>query len=488
MTEIKNTKDVTKLIRKYYNDVHTLLMITLTNKYRLQKNDALHKSKLIETFAVNEMRRTFLQNTEYDVSEFLSKKNELYARLIKNKEYPDFIYWSLTALRIPFYQSMGDTIGFNNGRWEFNYGNIRAGPEYANEMLYEFISLGGINNLSIENWKASDDTILYMTTMEILSNEFKNTQIPGEKLLFEDIQTFGEKLRDAYLESRPLLKGRFPGQTTLDSLSIQENYKWDQLPYNSSAIANGSVMRAGCIGIFYPGEFNRLELISRAIESSRITHNSAVANLGCVTVALFTAYALEKIPINLWPRKLYELLTSDIIDNYMRKHHQNEFDRYNRDKIIFIGQWENYLNRRFNGTQRIEQKSMKNIVDRYKYLSENFSKGCGIPGACADDVLIFAYDAVLQSDGVLEKAVIYSALHPGDSDTVASIALSWYGAYYHSIQNEIYAEHYFENLEFKKRLNKLFDDNIYKMLKIYYYDIYLDFVYRYVDQFVNPNI
>ena len=178
-------------------------------------------------------------------------------------------------------------------------------------------------------------------------------------------------------------------------------------------------------------------------------------------------------------------MNSDIIDEYMKKHHPNEYDLYNRDKIIYIRRWEDYNNKRFNGTvPKPEQRYMKNIVQRYKYLADNFSKGCDIPGGCADDALILAYDALLQSDGVLEKVVIYSALHPGDSNTVASIALSWYGAYYHNTDNEIYAAHYFDNLEFKNQFRKLFKDNVHKMLKIYYYDIFLDVASKYFKQFV----
>lgn len=490
-------KKINKMIEKYHIQAQNKLIDILVGKHKLEKQNAIHTAKIIAMHAFAEMQRSFVYQDGDSANDFLSSKNDLFAAMIRNKENVPFVHWSWTALRIPFYQSVGDTIGYFNGRWEFNYGNIRAGPEYSNEMLYEFIALGGINNLSIENWKASDDTILYIATMEILGNEIDNVNESTKKLvnlntnsndantLPDNIIFFGEKLRNAYLASRSLIENRDPGQTTMDSLAIQENKKWDQLSYNSRAIGNGSAMRSGCIGIFYPGKFNRLELISRAIESSRITHNSTVANLGSVTAALFTAYALEKKPVNIWPRKLFKFLQSSIIDDYMKKYHSDEFPQYDREKTIFIGQWDNYLNRRFNGTQKIEQKFMKNIVERYKYLSENFSKGCDIPGACADDALIFAYDALLQSEGVLEKVVIYSALHPGDSDTVASIALSWYGAYYHTIDNEICAEHYFENLEFKKRLIKIFNDNIYKMLKIYYYDIYLDFASRQIKQFVD---
>lgn len=496
MSKINEPNKINKIIKKYHIMAQNKLLNILMDKYKLEKQNAIYTAKLIATHAFAEMQKSYLYQDGDTANDFLASQSSLFKAMISNRENVAFVHWAWTALRIPFYQSVGDTIGYFNGRWEFNYGNIRAGPEYTNEMLYEFIALGGINNLNITNWKASDDTILYAVTMETIAFEIDNVKKTTKYVnsdmnsniindLPDNIQFFGEKLRDAYIASMPLIENRDPGQTTLESLTIQENIKWNQLPYNSRAIANGSTMRSGCIGIFYPGKFNRLELICRAIESSRITHNSTVANLGSVTSAIFTAYALEKRPVNIWPRKLFKLLQSDIIDNYIKKYHSNEFPQYDREKTIFIGQWDNYLNRRFNGSQKIEQKFMKNIVERYKYLSENFSKGCDIPGACADDVLIFAYDALLQSDGVLEKVIIYSALHPGDSDTVASIALSWYGAYYHTIDNEIRAEHYFENLEFKKRLLKIFDDNVYKMLKIYYYDIYLDFANRQIKQFVD---
>ena len=418
------------------------------------------------------MLESFIYKDSHNTSELIPKKSKLYASIIN--DYPDFVYWSWTVFRIPFYQSLGDTIGYYNGHWEFNYGDINAGPEIINDMIYEFISLGGINNLSITNWMASDDTILYMTTMEIL------TQDP------DDIQDFGKKLRDAYVDVKPLIENRDPGQITIDSLSEQEKIKWDHLPYDKNAIGNGSTMRSGCIGFFFPGKINRINLIALAIESSRITHNSTIANLGSVTAALFTAYALEKISINLWPHKLIKLLESDKIDNYMKENRPNEYSKYKYDKILFVGKWKDYLKRRFSGINpRLDIRFMKNPVQRYKYLIENFSKGCDKPGSCADDVLILAYDALLQSDGVLEKIIIFSTLHPGDSDTVGSIALSWFGAYYHSIQNEILTERFFKELEFQKKLNDFFQKNIERLVYVYYHDIYISIASNYYKKYEN---
>ena len=47
--------------------------------------------------------------------------------------------------------------------WEFNYGIDYPGPEITITILWEFISMGGINHLNL-TWDASDDTILQIAT------------------------------------------------------------------------------------------------------------------------------------------------------------------------------------------------------------------------------------------------------------------------------------------------------------------------------------
>ena len=377
-------------------------------------------------------------------------------------KYQDFDDWLLITMCIPLYHSLGDTIGYHNGHWEFNYGEQNAGPEYANELIYEFISLGGINDLSITNWMASDDTIMYMATYHVLSEKVSS------------IQEFGKKLQQAYLEIFPIIENRHIGNITERSLVIQKNIEWDKLPYNNLDIGAGSCMRSGCIGIFFLGWHNRKKLIALAVESSRITHNSTTAILGSICTALFTAYALERVPINHWPHKFIKLLKSNRIDRYMEKSRPNEYHLYQRDKVIYIGQWEKYINMRFSGlTPRLDLKIMKNPVSRIEYLAKNFSKGhMEFPGSCADDAVIMAYDALLESGNVLEKLIVYAILHPGDSDTVGAIALSWFGAYYHSPKNGRLVYPKFEELEYYQKIVDATNKNPQKMLKIYYYDLY----------------
>jgi ADP-ribosylglycohydrolase len=375
----------------------------------------------------------------------------------------DFKDWFITVGLIPLYQTFGDTLGYYNGNWEFNY-HEKVGPEYVNELIYEFISLGGINDISIVGWKASDDTILYMTTYQVL--------LKGTK----DANDFGKKLSRAYIDTIPMMENRDPGITTMQNLNIQKNIAWDQLPYDSSAIGAGSAMRSGCIGIFFPGQAERERLIAYAVECSRITHNSAIAILGSITSALFTSFAIERIGINIWPHLLMKIMKSDDIDQYMKKSRPHEYHLYVRDKTLFIGQWEKYLTLRFSGLNpKMDQKIFKNPVTRFEYFTSNFSKGHeDFPGSCGDDATIMAYDALLESSGVIEKLIVYAILHPGDSDTIGSIAFSWFGAYFHSPRNQRIIGSKMEKLEFFQEIIDMTNADIKKMLRIYYYDIFLD--------------
>ncbi len=60
----------------------------------------------------------------------------------------------------------------HNGKWEFNFGEKNVGPEFTNELIYDFISQGGINDMSIVNKIVSDDTILYWRNLSSISRWF----------------------------------------------------------------------------------------------------------------------------------------------------------------------------------------------------------------------------------------------------------------------------------------------------------------------------
>ena len=402
----------------------------ITNKAELNKITTYIYGLVIDTMK----KKYFLEGSPIKLSGIGLKPPIL---AIDEKADPEYFrHWARMIYYIPLYQSLGDTIGYRNGLWEFKGQGI--GPEYAYEMLSEFISLGGINGLSIVNWLASDDTIMYARTYNDLTFKIKT------------VEDFGETFRASYLKIMDQLKNRAPGMITMRSLQIQQNIKWNQLHYDSTAIGAGSAMRTGCIGIIYPGSLNRIRLISVATINSRITHNSTVAILGSITTALFTAYAIERVPIAHWPHKLIRLIKSNKIDTLLSEGGPVEYELYKKDRGLFLGQWEKYVSFRFAGlVPRTDIRFMNNPVQRIKYLSENFSKGNeNFPGSKADDVGIIAYDSVLESGDNLEKLLVYSILHHGDSDTVGSVAFSWFGAYYFSYQNESLAMARFHQLEF----------------------------------------
>ena len=460
--------DIMDVIKKYQDKAYTKFIDILTKDYGINAESAEQIEKSVSAKVRSEMMERYRFKKPFASLKAIGQEHDPYIFL--TMEHTDFLDYMVTALTVPFYQSLGDTIGYKNGNWEFNYDEKDVKPEYTNELISEFISLGGINDLSIVHWRASDDTILYMQTLKVLTDHI------------HDINEFGSKLRVAYIDAIPLMNNRHPGETTMQSLDTQKNIEWDKLQYNSFHVGAGAAMRSGCIGIFFPGKHNRKKLIALAVECSRITHNSAIAILGSIVAALFTAYALEKIPINHWPHKLLNLFKSKKIDNYMQKSRPHEYHLYTRDKGLFIGQWEHYVNIRFSGiTPNLNMKNMKNPVLRFKYLSENFSKGhLDFAGSHGDDSVIMAYDALLESGDVIEKIIIYSILHPGDSDTVGSIALSWFGAYYHSPRNQNFLCDRFSDLEFFDELYDLFGKNFIRMAKIYYYDMYLNTVRKHL--------
>lgn len=458
--------NIDALVKIYESKVAESVKKKVSESLGNSKKDVVNTVKSIMEISQNYLK-------QYYVTDF----SELYTN-INTYDYDYFNAFIYQIMVIPFYQSLGDTLGYKNGEWEFNRGQIKTDPEFANDMIYEYISLGGINDMSIVNWKASDDTILYYATCQVLMGPLTS------------INDFGEKIRESYLKQLPKIADRHPGELTMRSLNIQKFIAWDKLPYDKNALGNGSAMRSGGIGLFYPGKPNRTRLIILAIESSRITHNSAPAILASITAALFTAYGIERVPVSDWPHKLLKLLQSGKIDDYMKESRPDEYQDYERDKELFVGQWERYVQKRFSGTTPLlDIRIFKHPVARIKYFTENHSKGhLDNPGGGAIDAVIMAYDALLESNGSLEKLIVYAILHHGDSDTVGSIAMSWFGTVYNTPKNNELATRLFKELEYEKIYEDFFTnetsegDPIFqrRMIGVYFHDMYLHYARRLV--------
>ena len=365
--------------------------------------------------------------------------------------------------------SFGDTLGFNNGMWEFNYGFDNPGPQISSLILWEFISLGGINNINMKNWDASDDTILQIATTNALINDF-NTMTKLKKNFIEE---YLKSLNDLLDEKRAA------GKTTINSLKILKKSKdINDITYNKYSGGNGAAMRSMAIGLAFNGKENRKKLITASIDSALVTHNNAIGIMGSIVTALFTSFGIEGINPIKWCEKLIKIMDSDIIDNIMKV--RDDFNQFLKDKNDYIDKWKIY-HEVFKKRNRGE---FLNPYSRTEFYEKHFSshinykkiKDYSKMGASGLDSVIIAYDSILHSilignneareavrmadklnkikdlkDTFIswETLVIYSMLHVGDNDTTGTIAAAWFGAYqgFNGVP-----KNNMENLEFEKQI------------------------------------
>ena len=340
--------------------------------------------------------------------------------------------------------ALGDTIGFKNGDWEFNYFREVITLDITNELLYEFIDLGGINAINLKDWLVSDDTIYHMAMIRALLMK-NNSNL--DKLII-NVKTELVNAYNKIIDDDDKGHERMPGVTTNKYIQkFQKGFDGRNSPYDKASGGNGAAMRCPCIGLAYHGIKNRDALYEVAIETSRLTHNSAIGYLGGLTSALFVALAIENIDIKKWPFMLIDALESENVKKFVNNDDQDEKNDYES----FINYWRKYIDLRFEGDKPVKARSHTNLIFRSRFHYENFTRNTGsfLIGESGYSATIMAYDSLLDAENVWEKVIIYSALHFGDSDTVAAIACSWYGAIYGF--GDV-PENNLKYLEFKKEL------------------------------------
>lgn len=355
-------------------------------------------------------------------------------------------------LRIKFKECMiahalGDTIGYKNGDWEFMF---------SLDKVYEFINLGGVNHISFKDWIVSDDTMLHIALCKSLVSNYNSINTLCEIFSNHLIKAFDEFSKEGFNK-------RAPGNITLNAVkAIKNGAKWNELSYNINQGGSGAAMRTACVGLAYYKEEDLDTLIQVAIETSRITHNSAVGYLGGLVTALFTSYAIRNINILEWPFRLLELYENKRIHKYIQAS-KRDIKEFESDSIIFFEKWKTYVNDKFKDGKIIERKSSINLYLRGKYYQEKFGyvssttsdKHHNFPGSGGDDSVIISYDCLLDARNNWEKLIFYAMLHIGDTDTTGCIAGAWYGAYYGL--DDVPANH-LRYLEYKSILEELSDE------------------------------
>tara|TARA_B100001121_G_scaffold304885_1_gene321165 strand:- start:6356 stop:7414 length:1059 start_codon:yes stop_codon:yes gene_type:complete len=336
-----------------------------------------------------------------------------------------------------------DTLGFKDGMWEFNFGNELNSLQKAilvmNEIQHNYISLGG-DDIDISDWKASDDTIMMIATMDSVKKG------GGE-------ENYKKEYLKIYSELKKKIRGS--GMSTLKSLELLIKKKKNN--YNKSMGGNGAAMRTAYIGLKYSKESQLDKLIQESITASRLTHNHTLGFLGGLVTAYFCSLAIRKINPFKWSKMLIDIIPN--VNKYMKYTDINK--EYENDKDKFWSLWYKFNEEKLN---HYEFKSEDFLfgADRYNSLVEyepaitkenfDFSKF----GASGIGAVIFAYDSLLMSYNFKTKKfnfnnlIYFSTLHFGDNDSTGIIAGNWYGAY-SGFEN--FDKNKINMLEFKSKLN-----------------------------------
>jgi ADP-ribosylarginine hydrolase len=347
-----------------------------------------------------------------------------------------------------------DTLGFCNGKWEFNFNlqlkTLKDAMVVNYEIINSFFSYGGFN-IDISSWLASDDTIMMIATM--------NACKKGGSL---------KNFMNEYIQILPQLedKKRVSGITTLNSLRIlAKHHDIKKIHYSETMGGNGAAMRTHYIGIHFK---DIKKIIEVSIMASRLTHNYPIGFLGGMTTAIFTHYAINNIEPWKWCDLLLKLEKDGIIDNVMKN--TDIYDNYMKDKDEFWEPWYKFKERRVDifytrtsefifGADRFND--LLNIFNEKNEINYNRFGGSGV------ECTIIALDSLLLSilprnmkhelDLSNPKEYIYSwqnlvflsTLHFGDNDTIGAIAGMWFGALrgYDGVSKKI-----INMLEFKEKL------------------------------------
>jgi ADP-ribosylarginine hydrolase len=162
--------------------------------------------------------------------------------------------------------ALGDTIGFKNGEWEFNFFNHDLSYKTTLEIVFQFISLGGITSIDLKDWNVSDDTLIHIALAKTLLDKDKDKKEIFKKNLIKTLQ----KIRDdegnqendenekITLEKIKKVKFRGVGFTTVTSVEAWNEDK--DISYKTSG-GNGVAMRTLCVGAYYNKEKDLDKLI-----------------------------------------------------------------------------------------------------------------------------------------------------------------------------------------------------------------------------------
>lgn len=352
--------------------------------------------------------------------------------------------------------ALGDTIGFKNGEWEFNYITNDVTYKTTLEIVFQFISLGGYSGIDLNGWNVSDDTLFhYGTGLALLDlkdedidlkdgkldDKFKENYMAHMASILDKIVEDQKELEDKEITIENFSKYKFRGlgKKTVESIL---NWKKYQEPTINLSGGNGCAMKFLCLGMIFskPEDLDKLILVS--IELGKLTHPSPIGYLGGLTSAYFTHLALNSIPLDSWPELLINLVDSEKVRKYIDNNNYDIIVAYKR----FISLWKKYIELRFKNGKILRTASHRNLIFRTKFFydftvnyddnteiqenPESIPSIVSIIGGSGVTSMLMVYDALIDAEDSWERLIYYAMLHVGDSDTIGAIAGGLFGALY----------------------------------------------------------
>lgn len=306
---------------------------------------------------------------------------------------------------------IGDSIGSGGTKWK----NISNSDKY-----FMFIAEGGINKIDLKDYPCSINSIFMIAALQIVQNKFNNLESLCEDIR-EELVTVVSLLRDNEYEGGYIRTaiGRVTGK--------EKEILYDKQPYDNYT-SNITCSMCLPIGIIFNSTCDYMKLVEYSIEVSRIVQNSVIGYLSGLISALFTSYAINKVPLELWAFKVVKILESADIQRYIKKVGR-DVDEYVAGIKKYVEKWKRYVSTKFDKDGNIiKKRSSINLLWRSKYYYDlGIGSNSHIAGDNGDDCMIIVLDCLLDSNGKWETLVFYSMLHMGDTGATGGIAAFLYG-------------------------------------------------------------
>ena len=335
-----------------------------------------------------------------------------------------------------------DTIGFNNGMYEFNFNRnkittFQEAIAVNNVIQTDFQYKGGFENFDIKDLFASDDSIMLLYTAYAVTD----TKVDFDTYRKHFIKTY------PHLENEGM---RGTGVRTIESLKNLLKFKDTNIifKYQSNGGGNGAAMRAAAIGIRFRKDID--ELIKQAIMSAKMTHTHPYGYLGSVAVAFFIKCALDDIIYFEWFDRFLKLYDKILEYAKISPEEEEYFDNFFFKIEEFFSNIKYYLDddipKGFYDIYKIDEL-LKNGFEP-AFNGSNYDKfgatGLGVVIASLYFLFLsikpkknkikkgamFAPNNITMKDLVVDWRLLFtmSSLNFGDNDTIGMIVGNLYGA------------------------------------------------------------